>query len=282
MDLPEGDVEAPVLVEAAQPASTTGGSEQRRISSGSRFTARILPHNSVPRHSGSPRNPREIPAESALVSRTSRSSSLSSRPPFVLLRALRASVRSRRNPLVRAKTKPPAEVGSAGGESGAFAWVAPPWWSGTWCRLRSGSALPWHVRPCLEGLALRTPCAPGRCEKDPSTRQRPVPLPEPCELCRVCRSPQQTPGRVTMRDIRLPFLSSGPTSLHRGRNSVGFGHLLWRMISRCSGIASTLPSVSIHARLVQRSAVCATRRRGRSTRSFEGWALSCSPSNCRN
>ena len=133
------------------------------------------------------------------------------------------------------KTKPPAEVGSAGGESGAFAWVAPPWWSGTRCRLRSVSALPRHVRPCLRGSALRTPCAPGRCEKDPSTRQPPVPLPAPCELCRVCRSPQQTPGRVTMRDIRLPFLSSGPASVHRGRNSVGFGHLLWRMVSRRSG-----------------------------------------------
>jgi hypothetical protein len=28
----------------------------------------------------------------------------------------------------RIKEKPLAEVGSARGESGAFAWVAPPWW----------------------------------------------------------------------------------------------------------------------------------------------------------
>jgi hypothetical protein len=153
------------------------------------------------------------------------------------------------------KRKPPAEVGSAGGESGAFAWAAPPWWSGTRCWRRSVSAPAMHVRTCVRGTALRTPCAPCRCETDPSTRQPSVSLPEPCELRRVCRSPQQTPGRVTMRDVRLPFLSCGLPLLHRGRNSGRLSHLLWRMVSRCSGIASALPPVSSRTRLVRTSAV---------------------------
>ena len=153
------------------------------------------------------------------------------------------------------KREPPAEVGSAGGESGAFAWAAPPWWSGTRCWRRSVSAPAMHVRTCFRGTALRTPCAPCRCETDPSTRQPSVSLPEPCELRRVCRSPQQTPGRVTMRDIRLPFLSCGLPLLHRGRNSDRLSHLLWRMVSRCSGIASALPPVSSRTRLVRSSAV---------------------------
>jgi hypothetical protein len=157
--------------------------------------------------------------------------------------------------LAHQNESPPRRWDPRGGESGAFAWAAPPWWSGTRCWRRSVSAPAMHVRTCVRGTALRTPCAPCRCETDPSTRQPSVSLPEPCELRRVCRSPQQTPGRVTMRDVRLPFLSCGLPLLHRGRNSGRLSHLLWRMVSRCSGIASALPPVSSRTRLVRSSAV---------------------------
>lgn len=77
---------------------------------------------------------------------------------------------------------PPAEVGSAGGECGAFAWVAPPWWN--WKdRTGRSSWLPVaHVRRCDPGIGL--------CELHarPNGARRIHPLANLLETCRCRRA----------------------------------------------------------------------------------------------
>ena len=78
---------------------------------------------------------------------------------------------------------PPRRWDPRGGESGAFAWAAPPWWIGK-IRERRPSWLPNRARgDAIGDWALRTPCAPKRCKKDPSTRQPSRNLSLPKSVC---------------------------------------------------------------------------------------------------
>ena len=93
------------------------------------------------------------------------------------------------------KQKPPAEVGSAGGESGAFAWVAPPWWIGevSW---RYPSWLPISAREVTRlGIGL--------CElrARPNDARRIHPLANLLETCRATFRALQRTGSSPTKGI---------------------------------------------------------------------------------